>query len=146
VSSETKWIAVLSALMLLIGIFLGIAMDRFLFRPTPPPPLPPIAGRGPGDALGRRFGEMALDHMTRMLALSADQQEKTREIFQRYMPEIRRARMEGGDWMTIRMKMHEEIRKVLTPEQFAKFEEMSRRRMGMRPEGALPTPPGAPAR
>ena len=153
-NSETKWITILSALMLLIGICLGIAMDRFLFRPAPPP-LPPIAGGGPGDALGRRFGKMALDHMTRVLALNAGQQEKMREIFRRYMPELRRARLEGGNLKAIRMKMREEIKKVLTPDQFGRFEEMFRRRMermGMRPEETLPpqpppaAPPQAPAR
>jgi len=148
VNSETKWIAILSALMLLIGICLGIAMDRFLFQPAPPPPIPPIAGGGPGggpgDALGRRFGKMALDHMTRVLALNAGQQEKMREIFRRYMPELRRARLEGGDLRVIRRKMREEIKKVLTPDQFGRFEEMFRRRMermGMQSEGTLPPPP-----
>ena len=152
-NSETKWITILSALMLLIGICLGIAMDRFLFRPAPPPPLPPIAGGGPGDAIERRFGKMALDHMTHVLALSAGQQEKMREIFRRYMPELRRARRAGGDLTAIRVKMREEFKKVLTPDQFGRFEEMFRRRMGlmgMRPEGTLPppsaVPPQAPAR
>jgi len=134
-------------MMLLIGICLGIAMDRFLFRPPLPPPLPPVAS---GES-GSHFGEMALRRMTRNLDLSADQQERMREIFTRYTPELRRARMEGGDFTAIRLKMREEIRRVLTPEQFRKFEESFRRRMmrlqqmpepGVPP--ATPAPPGPP--
>lgn len=142
--SESRWIALLSSLMLLIGICLGIAMDRFLFRP-PPPPLPPVAS---GER-GSRFGEMALQRMTRNLDLSAGQQEKMREIFTRYTPELRRVRMMGGDFTAIRMKMSREIRKVLTPEQFRKFEESFRRRMmrfqQMREPGVPPATPAPPA-
>ncbi len=127
--------------MLLIGIALGIAMDRFLFRPPLAPPPPPLASGEPGS----RFGEMALRRMTRNLDLSAEQQNKMREIFTRYTPELQRARMEGGDFSEIRVKMREEIRKVLTPEQFTKFEEAFRRRlMRFQQMRERDVPPAAP--
>ena len=144
-SSETRWITVLSAIILVIGIFLGIALDRFLFRPPPPPPLPPIASGGGRASLGR----MALDRLTRNLNLRADQQKEMREIFDRYVPELRHARLAGGDLLAIQKKMREEIRKVLTSEQFTKFEETYRRReerwRGMQSGGATAPPPPAPA-
>lgn len=144
-NSETRWISVLSALILVIGIFLGIAMDRFLFRPPPPPPLPPLASGGAPLSLG----QLALERLTRNLNLRADQQKEMREIFDRYVPEMRHARMAGGDLLAIRMKMREEIRKVLTPEQFTKFEETYRKReerwRGMQSGGAPPAPPTPPA-
>jgi Spy/CpxP family protein refolding chaperone len=129
--------------MLLIGIFLGIAMDRFLFRP-PPPPLPPLASGEQGSHLGER----ALLRMTRNLDLNAEQQEKMREIFARYLPELRGAGPGGGDFTAVRMKMREEIRKVLTPDQFAKFEEAYRRRAErwrrLQGQGPTPFPPPGP--
>jgi len=139
VSSETRWIAVLSALTLIIGIFIGIAMDRFLFSPPPPPPVAPLASGG-----AARYGQMALRRLTRTLDLSPDQRDKMQEIFRRYMPELQSAGMGGDDLRSIRMKMREEIRGVLTPDQFTKFEEESRERMRrfqqMR-KGEAPMPP-----
>ncbi len=142
-TSDTKWIAVLSSLMLLTGILLGIAMDRLLFRPAPPPYVPPWAM---GRWMGPRAGERALGQLSARLDLNDDQKAKMQEIFQRYMPRLRQTFMEGGDFAAVRREMREAVAKVLTPEQLQKFDEMNRRReeRRMRWHEEMPNAPPAP--
>jgi Spy/CpxP family protein refolding chaperone len=146
-TSDTKWISVLSALMLLTGILLGVAMDRLLFNPAPPPYVPPWTM---GRWMSPRSGERALARISSRLDLNNDQKAKVREIVRRYKPRLRQAFIEGGDFAAIRREMHGEIAKVLTPEQLQKFDEMNRRgeqrRMRMHSEmpNAPPPPPPPP--
>jgi Spy/CpxP family protein refolding chaperone len=142
-TSDTKWISILSALMLLTGILLGVAMDRLLFNPAPPPYVPPWTM---GRWMSPRAGERALGRMSSRLGLNDDQKSKMREIFRRYRPRLRQTFIEGGDFAAVRREMRAEIAKVLTPEQLQKFDEMNRRseqwRMHMHTQA--PNAPSAP--
>ncbi len=124
-SPETKWIGVFSALVLLIGIFLGIAMDRLLFRPPPEPAfLPPatMRDRPPHRPASRFAARLAL-----ALDLTESQKKEMGEIFRRNLPRLRQARRQGGDFEAVRREMHAEIAKVLNPEQLRKFEQLGPR-------------------
>jgi Spy/CpxP family protein refolding chaperone len=140
-TSDTKWISVLSSLMLLTGILLGVAMDRLLFNPAPPPYVPPWAM---GRWMTPRGGERALTRISSRLDLNDDQKAKMREIFRRYRPRLRQTFIEGGDFAAVRRKMRGEIAKVLTPEQLQKFDEMNRRGEQRRMHMDDETPPNAP--
>ncbi len=124
-TSDTKWIAVLSSLMLFTGILLGIAMDRLLFRPSPTPYVSPWAMKR---SMGSRAGERGLAQLTAQLSLKDDQKEKMQEIFRRYMPRLRQALRERGNLEPVRREMRAEVAKVLTPAQLQKFDEMVQRR------------------
>jgi hypothetical protein len=129
-SPETKWIGVFSALVLLIGIFLGIAMDRFLFRPPPEPAfLPPAAMR---DLAGPRPARHLAARLARALDLTESQKKEMGEIFRRHLPRLRQARRQGGGFEGVRREMHAEIGKILNPEQLKKFEELGRRQRHFR--------------
>jgi hypothetical protein len=127
---ETKWIGVFSALVLLIGIFLGIAMDRFLFRPSPEPVfLPPHAAR---DIAAPRPARRLAARLARALDLTESQKIEMGEIFRRHLPRLRKARRRGGRFEAVRREMHAEIEKLLNPEQLRRFEELSQRQRDFR--------------
>jgi hypothetical protein len=146
-SPETKWIGVFSALVLLIGIFLGIGMDRLLFRPPPEPAfLPPPAMR---DRSAFRSARRLASRLGPALDLTDSQKTEMGEIFRRNLPRLRQARRQGGDFEAVRREMHEEIAKILNPEQLKEFEELSRRqrhfkdRIRNRMKEDMPPSPGA---
>jgi hypothetical protein len=121
---ETKWIGVFSALVLLIGIFLGIAMDRFLFRTLPEPVfLPPHAAR---DHAAPRPARRLAARLAWTLDLTESQKIEMGEIFRRHLPRLRKTRRRGGRFEAVRREMHAEIEKLLNPEQRRRFEELSR--------------------
>ena len=126
-SPESRWIGIFSAVVLLIGILLGIAMDRTLFKPPPPPQegagtAPALTEGPPGSRMGRRL----MDRMTRALDMDERQREEISGVFRSYLPRLREARRGDGDFRAIRKEMREEITKILTPEQQEKFRAMTR--------------------
>ena len=141
-NSEKRWIGILSALLLLLGIFVGIAMDRFLFRPPSPPASAPLAG---APETGRRLGaapRMFLQRLVSELDLTDEQRERVEQVFRRNLPRLRAARGDRERFRAVRRQMREELDGVLTPQQRAKLEELKQRergvqrgRAGERPEG-----------
>lgn len=128
---ETRWMSIFSALLLLLGIFIGIAMDRFLFRPAPAPAGATYEAAGDGRPKHPMIAKLA-----GALDLTEEQQAEVREIFMRQLPRLRQARREGGDLGAVRREMREALSQVLSEAQLEKFEEMRRheraRREGFR--------------
>ncbi|MDP3939830.1 MAG: hypothetical protein Q8R92_17060 [Deltaproteobacteria bacterium] len=144
-NSERRWIGVFSALLLLLGIFIGIAMDRFLFRPGPP--RISVAGgaepgrRPAGDA--RHF----LERLTLQLDLTDEQRGQVEEVFNRNIPRFREARGNRAGFQEARRQMWEELAAVLGEEQMKQLDELRRsERDEHRKQRGLPPGPGAPPR
>jgi hypothetical protein len=137
--------------MLLLGILIGIAMDRMLFRPPAQPGTssPPFMGDSAGS---RRPGHPLLERLSKTLGLTEQQQAEVGRIFSRHLPRLREARREGGDFQAIRRQMNAELSKVLNKEQLEKFErlresqrEQRRRFRKFRRERDLRRPSDAPS-
>lgn len=139
-NSEKRWIGIFSALLLLLGIFVGIAMDRFLFRPPPPPPAFEGGGaHGPG-ARSNFF----LERLTSELDLTDAQRAKVAEIFRRNIPLLRAARHDREEFRKARRRLHDELAGVLSEEQLRQLDALRRRdRDARRRERGLPPGPGA---
>ncbi len=88
--------------------------------------------------------EQMTKRLTKELALNADQQVKTKEIILKR--ELEREKM-ANDMKAAPVKVKEDFKKILTPEQFQKFEqkeaEMKQKREERRKKG-LPPPDNAP--
>ncbi|MFQ5458171.1 MAG: hypothetical protein ACE5FC_06955 [Myxococcota bacterium] len=136
---ETRWIGISSALLLLLGIFIGIGMDRLLFRPAPEagPGAPPFMGDVRGGGRHGPPGHRLLARLSEALELTDQQQAEVGEIFRRHLPKLRRARREGGDFQAARREMREALSKVLSEAQMEKFKHMRRP-----PRDRIPPPPG----
>jgi len=137
-NSEKRWIGVFSALLLLLGIFFGIAMDRFLFRPEPP--AAPI-GAGPpgGDRRPHGAAGFFLDRIVSELDLTEAQRAQVQDVFRRNLPLLRAARGDRRSFQDARHRMRQELAGVLSEEQLKKFDELRRReRDQMRRERDLP--------
>ena len=131
---ESRWIGVFSALLLLTGILLGIAMDRFLFRPPMPPPgLPgPALSESPGEEAGQSPARLIAARIARELDLTEAQRGEMRRIFREHLPKLREARGEGGDFQAARREMNAAIAEILTSEQREKFQSIRRRQRDSR--------------
>ena len=123
---ERKWSGISSAVVLLVGILLGVAMDRLLLQParSTPTEVQPAPTRTPGSPAGRLF----MKRLTLTLDLSETQSEEVAGIFRQYLPRLSKARKEGGDVETLRKELREEIAQVLTPGQREKYRAMKDRR------------------
>ncbi len=123
------------AVLLFLGIFAlglvcGVVADRrFLRQPGP-------RGR-PYD-----YNRM-IDRMGRDLALSDEQKSAVRVAFQEHRREIDTMRRQiGEDMRSQEQKLREKLKTILTPEQFAKFEEKNRRQGFRGRGGGRRGPPG----
>lgn len=134
----TAWIAGALALVFLAGAAAGIFFERLVLSPRPPHRRPPS-----------HFPSMEM--MARELGLSAEQQERIKEIFQRNEERFRALRGDIRKHLNdIREQLKREIDAVLTPEQINKLQDMierhkdkGRRDYGRsRPEGQGRPPDG----
>lgn len=115
----------LLAVAFLVGVLGGIAADRWLLRP---PFGHRFEQRERGPARMRQSFEVRLtkeldlseDQRASVESLLAAQQNRTREIMRRVRPEID----------SIATETRDELREILTPAQWSRFEEMRRERRG----------------
>lgn len=148
-----SWKVILATLVIFTaGLFTGGLAVKQLIKP-PQPPRPPAVAPRPGPLMGLPaiLRMEFLDRMTDELELSAEQrgnimkvvlesQERVKEIYSLVGPEV------SEELRYVR----ESIRVELTPEQWARFEELQRRarqrRMGNLPhsEGVRMIPPQRP--
>jgi len=118
------------AVLLFLGIFAlglvcGTIVERKLLR-SPGPPGP----RGRPYDYNRMIDRMGYD-----LDLSDEQKKAVRAAFQEHRREIDAMRRKiGEDMRSQEQKLREKLKSILTPEQFAKFEEKNRRQ-GFRGRG-----------
>jgi Spy/CpxP family protein refolding chaperone len=95
---------------------------------------------GPQGGAARR--ERILRHMTRDLDLNDAQVTQTRAIMEETGNKIQELRKQHRpEFDAIRAESHERIRKVLTPQQAVKFEEMVKKFEERRKQGDAPPPP-----
>jgi protein CpxP len=86
-------------------------------------------GNGPRH---RKWGH-ALEHMTKNLDLTPEQQAKIRPILEQAKPQIRAARQESKEKMkTIRDNVRSQIRPLLTPAQQQKWDAIQKAREDIR--------------
>jgi Spy/CpxP family protein refolding chaperone len=98
---------------------------------------------GPQGGAARR--ERMLRRMTRDLDLNDSQASQIRAILEETGAKMRERRQQHRpEFEAIRSESHDRIRKVLTPEQTAKFEEMLKKFEEKRRRGDLPPPPPGP--
>ena len=74
-----------------------------------------------------------VEHLTKALDLTPDQQAKIQPIFDQAKPQLKAAREESMQKIkVIRENMHAQIRPLLTPEQQQKFDALKKAREDMR--------------
>lgn len=132
----TRRVYVYFALTFLLGILAGTA-GAFLY-----------GWRMMGPQGGPTRRERILRHMTRDLSLNADQVQQIRAIMEGTGSKIDALRKQHRpEFDAILTESRDRIRKLLTPEQAAKFDEMVRKfeeRRNRRDNGGAPTPPPPP--
>lgn len=110
-------------------------------------------GRGPAEGRGRALDARLLLRMVRRLDLSAEQVEQVKQIEKDTQTAQREVRGEGAGARTeLNQQVKDQLKKVLTPEQWSEFEKMVERQesgggRGERPRrgpGRPGTPPPAP--
>lgn len=116
--------------LILFGIVLLAGMS--LVQAQPP------QGGGPQMDPGR-MAQMQTERMTTDLSLNEKQQKDVKAINEKYakkMGEIFQSGQGQGDWQAIRTKFeemnnqkNEELKKVLTADQYKKYEELEKKRM-----------------
>ena len=113
-----------------LGLVCGVVADRrFLRQPGP---------RGRPYDYNRMIERMGHD-----LALSDEQKSAVRAAFQEHRREIETMRRQiGEDMRSQEQKLREKLKTILTPEQFAKFEEKNRSRGFRGRGGGRRGPPG----
>lgn len=95
---------------------------------------------GPPGGPARR--ERILRHMTRELELNDNQVQQIRVIMEETGSKIQELRKQHRpEFDAIRTESHDRIRKVLTPQQAVKFEEMVKKFEERRKRGDAPPPP-----
>ncbi|MEI9863601.1 MAG: hypothetical protein WDN00_03400 [Limisphaerales bacterium] len=137
-STKTILIAALAAGALLVGGSSLLAQDATN--------TPPAGEHGPGPGMKGR-GDIA-----KQLDLTAEQKPKVQEIMKGAMEKRKELRDDTSltaeekkeKGKAIQEATAKQMKAVLTPEQFAKWEEMSKRGPRMRPPGAPGTPPTPP--
>ena len=126
------------AVLLFLGIFAlglvcGTIVERKFLRS---PGSPGVRGR-PYD-----YNRM-IERLSDDLALSDEQKSAVRAAFQEYRREIDTMRQKiGEDMRSQEQKLREKLKTILTPEQFAKFEEKNRRQGFRGRGGGRRGPPG----
>lgn len=117
------WKVILVALVIfLAGGVAGGAMTRLAQRRAPSVRAP----QGPPHWAAQRVE--LLRQMQRELQLSADQREKAHQILEESRERLNR------DWRQENQRVREELRRILTPEQLAQWQEVQRARANRRPD------------
>ncbi len=98
---------------------------------------------GPQGGPARR--ERILRHMTKELNLNDSQVQQVRAIMEETGGKIQELRKQHRpEFDAVRNESHDRIRKVLTPDQAAKFDDMVKKFEEHRPRGDAPPPPPPP--
>jgi len=129
------------AVLLFMGIFaLGLVCGTIVERKF----LRSLSPLGPPGARGRPYDyNRMIDRMGQDLDLSDEQKSAVRAAFQEYRREIDTVRRQiGEDMRSQEQKLREKLKTILTPEQFAKFEEKNRRQGFRGRGGGRRGPPG----
>jgi Spy/CpxP family protein refolding chaperone len=114
----TLWLVAAVVLVFLAGAVIGVFLDRSV-----------LSHRG-GEARRPPSHFPSLEIMARELNLSADQQARIKEIFERNEERFRELRGDIRKHLDdIRNQLKDEIDKVLTPEQVKKLQKMIERHM-----------------
>jgi hypothetical protein len=109
----TLWLVAALVLVFLAGLAGGIFLDRSVIRHRSPLP------RRPGSPFP------SLDMMARELGLSAEQQARIKDIFERNEERFKKLRGDIHQRLDeIRTNLENEINSVLTPGQIEKFKKM----------------------
>lgn len=126
------------AILLFMGIFaLGLVCGTIVERKFLRSP-GPFGDRGRPSDYNRMIERMSDD-----LALSDEQKSAVRAAFQGHRREIETMRRQiGEDMRSQEQKLREKLKTILTPEQFAKFEERNKRRGFRGRGGGRRGPPG----
>ena len=116
-----------------LGLVCGVIAERKFLRSP-----------GPLGVRGRPFDyNRMIERLSDDLALSDEQKSAVRAAFQEYRREIDTMRRQIGDDMRSQeRKWREKLKTILTPEQFAKFEEKNRSRGFRGRGGGRRGPPG----
>ena len=144
-STKTMFFAALA-----VGGLLALSMAVRAADTNTPPSAPPVGQRPPG-----MRGGPTLDQLTQQLSLTDDQKAKVKIVLDArdqklkdlradttLSPEDRRAQMQA-----IRQDVTAQLKAILTPEQFAKYQKMTPMGRGPRngpPPGGNPPPAGTP--
>ena len=105
---------------LFVTVSIGLAQD------------PAAGNNGPQKRWQHKRGN-PVEHLTKALDLTPDQQAKVKAIFEQARPQIKAAREEGRDKVqAIRESTRSQIRPILTPAQQAKWDAMQKAREDMR--------------
>ena len=126
------------AVLLFLGIFaLGLVCGTIVERKL-------LRSPGSPGVRGRSFDyNRMIDRMGQDLDLSDEQKSAVRAAFQEYRHEIDTMRRKVGEDMRSQVrKWREKLKTILTPEQFAKFEEKNRSRGFRGRGGGRRGPPG----
>jgi Spy/CpxP family protein refolding chaperone len=111
----TVWLAGALVLVFLAGAAAGVFFERLVLSPRPPHRKPPS-----------HFPSMEM--MSRELGLSAEQQSRIKEIFERNEERFRALRGDIRKHLSdIREQLKREIDAVLTPEQIKQLQDMIER-------------------
>lgn len=126
------------AVLLFLGIFaLGLVCGTIVERKF-------LRSPGPSGDRGRPYDyNRMIERLSDDLALSDEQKSAVRTAFQEHRREIETMRRQiGEDMRSQEQKLREELKTILTPEQFAKFEERNKRRGFRGRGGGRRGPPG----
>ncbi len=126
------------AILLFMGIFaLGLVCGTIVERRF-------LRSLGPFGDRGRPYDyNRMIERLSDDLALSDEQKSAVRAAFQEHRREIDTMRRKIGEDMRSReQKLREKLKTILTPEQFAKFEEKNRRQGFRGRGGGRRGPPG----
>ena len=144
------WFAAFVLIVFSAGLAAGVALDRSLWRggrpfgfQGGPGGAPGIRGdRGPGGTAGpgrsgdRPPTEMFIRELDSALTLSDSQEKAITDIVNASRPLVRALQEEASRKFAEQQKtLHDEIVKVLTPDQARKFDEMPRGPFGFRTRG-----------
>ncbi len=126
------------AILLFMGIFaLGLVCGTIVERKF-------LRSPGPSGDRGRPYDyNRMIERLSDDLALSDEQKSAVRAAFQEHRREIETMRRQiGEDMRSQEQKLREKLKTILTPEQFAKFEERNKRRGFRGRGGGRRGPPG----
>lgn len=116
----TVWFAVFALVVFVSGLATGILIDRWVVPQGPVFPMARAMRGGPNP-------ERLANRLTRELSLTAEQRTRVKDIFDRRREGVRRMHQELRSDARRRFQseqagLREELRRVLTPEQQAKFD------------------------
>jgi hypothetical protein len=135
------WVAGCAVLVFGIGLAAGVLLDRSL-GPRPAPPDDVRAGftRGPMGPPGGRL----VERLAEELELTGDQRQKLEGLLEERRKRLDGVRIDmGARFAKEQEELRSEIRRLLTDDQAARFDELMRRGPGfLGPPGPPPEPGG----